>query len=178
MPSAAHTGSRLLLGVNVWGISNSRSLWEMLEPLRITQSSRMPTRPASPHKALLKPFQHHYYQFWASSHRYSPFCSHAISPLGFLTACSQRSCSWFLQRRWPGHAGLLEPRPVTRVHGILSALSVVVMPVGVRVAAVFDFDGGPWLSPQMLGRLEGRLSLPWTAAKETGSFLSKVAVPS
>lgn len=65
-----------------------------------------------------------------------------------------------MERRWPGHAGLLEPRPVTRVHGIRALYLSVVMSVSVRVTAMFDFDGGPWLSPQMLGRLEGRLSLP------------------
>lgn len=106
----------------------------------------------------------------------SRLSAHSIlNPFSMKTLIEMRFCSTLplipstvahgcargaLERRWPGHSGLFKPGPVTRVHGIRALYLSVVMPVGVRITAMFDFDGGPRLSPKMLRRLKGRLSLP------------------
>jgi len=47
----------------------------------------------------------------------------------------------------------------------------VVMPVGVGVPPVFDFDGGPGLSPKMLRRLQSRLSFPGNRERQGQALL-------
>ncbi len=152
------TGSRLLLGVTFEAFQThtlSERCWSHYAQriIKDAHASRLSTQ------STVNPSSIIIISFGRPSHRNSPF-PHTQLVTAFLPLVPSAVAHSSLQRRWPGHAGLLEPRPVTRVHGIRALHLSVVMPVGVRVTAVFDFDGGPWLSPQMLGRLEGRLSLP------------------
>lgn len=52
----------------------------------------------------------------------------------------------------PGHSRLFQSRSVARIHGVRALHVPVVVPVGVWVPPVFDFDRGPGLSPKMLWR--------------------------
>lgn len=63
-----------------------------------------------------------------------------------------------MERGGPGHARLLQAGSVACVHCV-RALHVPV-PVRVGETAVLDFDGGARLPPQMLRRLQSRLSFP------------------
>lgn len=71
----------------------------------------------------------------------------------------------------PGHAGLFQPRPVARVHGVRALHVPVVVPVGVGVAAVLDLDRRAGLSPQMLRRLQSRLSFPGNRERQGQALL-------
>lgn len=51
---------------------------------------------------------------------------------------------------WPRHPRLFQSWSVARIHGVGALHVPVVMPVGVGVAPVFDFDRGPGLPPKML----------------------------
>lgn len=98
-------------------------------------------------------------------------------PCGLLLGCLERTSSLSLsrlpfipdaisdgcvrgpvERGWPRHPRLFQSWSVARVHGVGALHVPVVMPVGVRVSPVFDFDGGPGLPPEMLRRLQSRLS--------------------
>lgn len=71
----------------------------------------------------------------------------------------------------PRHPRLFQPRPVARIHGVGALHVPVVVPVGVGVSPVFDFDRGPGLPPQMLRRLESRLSLPGNRERQGQALL-------
>lgn len=72
---------------------------------------------------------------------------------------------------WPGHAGLLQAGPVARVHGVGALHVRVMVAVGVGVAAVFDPDRSPRLSPEVLRRLQGRLAFPRHGQREGQALL-------
>lgn len=72
---------------------------------------------------------------------------------------------------WPRHPRLFQPRPVARVHGVRALHVPVVVPIGVGVSAVFDLDGGPGLPPEMLRRLQSRLSFPGNRERQGQTLL-------
>lgn len=47
----------------------------------------------------------------------------------------------------------------------------VVMPIGVGISPVFDFDRGAGLPPEMLRRLQSRLSFPGNRERQGQAFL-------
>lgn len=76
-----------------------------------------------------------------------------------------------VERRWPGHPRLLQSRSVARIHGVGALHVPVVVSVGVGVAPVFDFDRGAGLSPEMLRRLQSRLSFPGNRERQGQALL-------
>lgn len=72
---------------------------------------------------------------------------------------------------WPGHPRLFQSRSVARIHGVGALHVPVVMPVGVGVAPMFDFNRGPGLSPKMLRRLQSRLSFPGNRERQGQALL-------
>lgn len=76
-----------------------------------------------------------------------------------------------VERGWPGHPRLLQSRSVARIHGVGALHVPVVVSVGVGVAPVFDFDRGAGLSPEMLRRLQSRLSFPGNRERQGQALL-------
>lgn len=72
---------------------------------------------------------------------------------------------------WPRHPRLFQSWSVARIHGVGALHVPVVMPVGVGVAPVFDFDRGPGLPPKMLRRLQSRLSFPGNRERQGQALL-------
>lgn len=72
---------------------------------------------------------------------------------------------------WPRHPRLFQSRSVARIHGVGALHVPVVMPVGVGVSPVFDFDRGPGLPPKMLRRLQSRLSFPGNRERQGQALL-------
>lgn len=87
--------------------------------------------------------------------------STSVLSLPFIsdTVSNGRVCG-AVERRRPRHSRLFQPRSVARVHGVGALYVPVVMPVGVGVSPVFDFDRGAGLPPEMLRGLQSRLSFP------------------
>lgn len=77
-----------------------------------------------------------------------------------------------LEGGWPGHARLFQPGPVARVHGVGALYVRVMVAISIGVAAVFDPDRSPRLSPEVLRRrLQGRLSFPRHREREGQALL-------
>lgn len=94
------------------------------------------------------------------------------SLLPFVCSTAPGGCACgTLEGGWPRHAGLLQTGPVARVHGVGALYVRVMMAVSVGVAAVFDPDRSPRLSPEVLRRFQGRLSFPRHRQREGQALL-------
>lgn len=76
-----------------------------------------------------------------------------------------------VERRRPRHSRLFQSRAVARVHGVGALHVPVVMPIGVGVSPMFDFDRGAGLPPEMLRGLQSRLSFPGNRERQGQALL-------
>lgn len=86
------------------------------------------------------------------------------------TVSNGRVCG-AVERGRPRHSGLFQSRSVAGVHGVGALHVPVVMPIGVGVSPVLDFDRGAGLPPEMLRGLESRLSFPGNRERQGQAFL-------
>lgn len=76
-----------------------------------------------------------------------------------------------VERGRPRHPRLFQSWSIARIHGVGALHVPVVMPVGVGVSPVFDFDRGPGLPPKMLWRLQSRLSFSGNRERQGQALL-------
>lgn len=98
--------------------------------------------------------------------------STSVLSLPFIsdTVSNGRVCG-AVERRRPRHSRLFQSRSVARVHGVGALYVPVVMPVGVGVSPMFDFDRGAGLPPEMLRGLQSRLSFPGNRERQGQALL-------
>lgn len=141
----------------------------------ITHSLKCTPTPPSPsiHPLLLSSLRLYAYALWAvTGYYWGCLESPSLLCLPFIsdTVSNGRVCG-AVERGRPGHAGLFQSRSVARVHGVGALHVPVVMPIGVGVSPVFDFDRGARLPPEMLRGLQSRLSLPGNREGQGQAFL-------
>ena len=150
-----------------------------------THASRLPVESASyqltlkAHCVITRPLKCtplppvYAYALWAvMSYYWDVWKAHTLrSRLPFVPDAISDGCVCGpVERGRPGHPRLFQPRSVARIHGV-GALHVPVVPVGVGVTPVLDFDRGAGLSPEMLRRLQSRLSFPGNRERQGQALL-------